>query len=65
PNVMLYSAGVFLRYILAISPALLLLIFASILDASYAFAALILIPAAALLLSRARKKWQTWNMPGT
>ncbi len=65
PNVMLYSAGVFLRYILAISPALLLLIFASILDASYAFAALILIPPVALLLSRARKKWQTWDMPGT
>lgn len=65
PNVMLYSAGVFIRYILAISPALLLLIFASILDPGYAFLSLLLVAPAALLLSRARKKWQTWDMPAT
>jgi len=65
PNVMLYHAGVFLRYILAISPALLLLIFASIVDPGYAFLSLLLVAPAALLLSRARKKWQTWDMPAT
>jgi hypothetical protein len=64
PNVMLYSAGVFLRYLLAISPALLLLIFASILDPAYAFGSLLLIVPAALLLSRGRTKWQAWEMPG-
>jgi hypothetical protein len=65
PNVMLYHARVFLRYILAISPALLLLIFASIVDPGYAFLSLFLVAPAALLLSRARKKWQTWDMPAT
>lgn len=65
PNVMLYHARVFLRYILAISPALLLLIFASIVDPGYAFLSLLLVAPAALLLSRARKKWQTWDMPAT
>jgi len=64
PNVMLYSAGVFLRYLLAISPALLLLIFASILDPLYAFGSLLLILPAALLLSRGRTRWQAWEMPG-
>ncbi len=64
PNVMLYSAGVFLRYLLAISPALLLLIFASIVDPAYAFGSLLLIVPAALLLSRGRVKWQAWEMPG-
>ncbi|MCM2465084.1 hypothetical protein [Methanoculleus oceani] len=64
PNVMLYSAGVFLRYLLAISPALLLLIFASILDPWYAALSLLLIAPAAFLLSRGRAKWQAWEMPG-
>ncbi len=64
PNVMLYSAGVFLRYLLAISPALLLLIFASILDPAYAALSLLLFLPAALLLSRGRTKWQAWEMPG-
>lgn len=64
PNVMLYSAGVFLRYLLAISPALLLLIFASILDPGYAALSLLLFLPAALLLSRGRTKWQAWEMPG-
>lgn len=64
PNVMLYSAGVFLRYILAISPVLLGLIFASILDPAYAFASLLLIPAAGHLIARGRRKWQAWEMPG-
>ncbi|MDN5339641.1 MAG: hypothetical protein PWQ30_750, partial [Euryarchaeota archaeon] len=64
PNVMLYSAGVFLRYLLAISPALLLLIFASILDPLYAFGSLLLILPAALLLARGRTRWQAWEMPG-
>lgn len=64
PNVMLYSAGVFLRYILAISPVLLGLIFASILDPAYAFGSLLLLLPAALLLSRGRRKWQAWEMPG-
>ncbi len=64
PNVMLYSAGVFLRYLLAISPALLLLIFASIFDPAYAALSLLLVLPAALLLSRGRTKWQAWEMPG-
>ncbi len=64
PNVMLYHAGVFLRYVLAISPALLLLIFASLLDPAYAFGSLLLIPAAGLLIARARSRWQAWDMPG-
>lgn len=64
PNVMLYSAGVFLRYVLMISPALLLLIFASIIDPTYAVLSLLLILPAALLLARGRKKWQAWEMPG-
>ncbi len=64
PNVMLYHAGVFLRYLLAISPALLLLIFASIFDPAYASLSLLLIVPAALLLSRGRTKWQAWEMPG-
>jgi hypothetical protein len=64
PNVMLYSAGVFLRYILAISPVLLGLIFASLFDPAYAFGSLLLVPAAALLLSRGRRRWQAWEMPG-
>ncbi|MDV4341800.1 hypothetical protein HL657_01135 [Methanoculleus sp. YWC-01] len=64
PNVMLYSAGVFLRYLLAISPALLLLIFASILDPGYAALSLFLILPAALLLARGRTRWQAWEMPG-
>lgn len=64
PNVMLYHAGVFLWYVLATSPALLLIIFASILDPLYAFGSLLLILPAALLLSRGRTKWQAWEMPG-
>ncbi len=64
PNVMLYHAGVFLCYLLAISPALLLLIFASILDPAYAFLSLFLIPPAALLIARGRTRWQAWEMPG-
>lgn len=64
PNVMLYSAGVFLRYILAISPVLLFLIFASLLDPAYTFGSLLLILPAAFLLSRGRTKWQAWEMPG-
>jgi len=64
PNVMLYHAGVFLRYLLAISPVLLLLIFASILDPAYAFGSLVIFLPAALLIARGRKKWQAWEMPG-
>ncbi|MFA7199428.1 MAG: hypothetical protein WC093_09050 [Methanoculleus sp.] len=64
PNVMLYAAGVFLRYVLATSPVLLLLIFASILDPRYAFGSLLLLLPAALLLSRGRTRWQAWEMPG-
>jgi len=64
PNVMLYSAGVFLRYVLATSPVLLLLIFASILDPRYAFASLLLMLPAALLLARGRTRWRAWEMPG-
>jgi len=63
PNVMLYHAGVFLRYVLATSPALLLLIFASILDPLYAFSSLLLILPAAFLIVRGRTKWQAWEMP--
>jgi len=63
PNVMLYSAWVFLRYLLAISPALLLLIFASVLDPRYALLSLLLILPAAFLIIRARVKWQAWEMP--
>ena len=64
PNIMLYHAWVFLRYVLMISPALLLLIFASLLDPAYAFGSLFLVPAAGLLIARARSKWQAWDMPG-
>ncbi|MDD2787975.1 hypothetical protein [Methanoculleus sp.] len=64
PNVMLYSARVFLRYILAISPVLLCLIFASLLDPAYAFGSLLLLLPAALLITRGRRKWQAWEMPG-
>ena len=64
PNVMLYSAGVFLRYLLAISPALLLLIFVSILDPGYAALSLLLVAPAAFLLARTRTRWQAWEMPG-
>ncbi|MCT8336002.1 hypothetical protein FKB36_00445 [Methanoculleus sp. Afa-1] len=63
PNVMLYHAWVFLRYLLAISPALLLLIFASIVDPAYAALSLLLVAPAAFLLARARTRWQAWEMP--
>ncbi|MDN7011741.1 hypothetical protein FGW20_01535 [Methanoculleus sp. FWC-SCC3] len=64
PNVMLYHAWVFLRYLLAISPALLLLIFVSIVNPGYAFVSLLLVVPAALLLARGRTRWQAWEMPG-
>jgi len=64
PNVMLYHAGVFVRYVLATSPALLLIIFASIIDPRYAYGSLLLLLPAALLLGRGRRKWQAWDMPG-
>ena len=64
PNIMLYSAGVFIRYVLAISPVLLVLIFASLVDPIYALGSLVLIPPAAFLLHRGRTKWQAWDMPG-
>ncbi|MDV2481096.1 hypothetical protein F8E02_03540 [Methanoculleus sp. Wushi-C6] len=64
PNVMLYAAGVFLRYVLAISPVLLGLIFASLIDPAYAFASLLLVPTAGLLIVRGRRKWRAWEMPG-
>ncbi|MDD3070179.1 MAG: hypothetical protein PHX88_03175 [Methanoculleus horonobensis] len=63
PNVMLYHAWVFLRYLLAISPALLLLIFVSIVDPAYAALSLLLVAPAVFLLARGRKKWQAWEMP--
>lgn len=63
PNVMLYSAGVFLRYLLAISPALLLLIFASIVDPAYAALSLLLVLPATFLLVRGRTRWREWEMP--
>ena len=64
PNVMLYHAGVFVRYVLATSPALLLIIFASIIDPRYVYGSLLLLLPAALLLGRGRRKWQAWDMPG-
>ncbi len=64
PNVMLYHAGVFARYVLATSPVLLLIIFASILNPLYALGSLFLVPVAAFLLSRGRRKWPAWEMPG-
>ncbi|WP_332448593.1 hypothetical protein [Methanoculleus sp.] len=64
PNVMLYHAWVFLRYVLATSPVLLLLIFISILDPYYAFGSLLLLVPAAFLLARGRTRWQAWEMPG-
>ena len=60
---MLYSAGVFLRYLLAISPALLLLIFASIVDPAYAALSLLLVLPATFLLVRGRTRWREWEMP--
>ena len=64
PNVMLYHAGVFARYVLATSPALLLIIFASIIDPRYVYGSLLLLLPAAFLLHRGRGKWQAWEMPG-
>ncbi|SDK21588.1 hypothetical protein [Methanoculleus thermophilus] len=64
PNVMLYHAGVFLRYVLATSPALLLLIFASLLNPAYGFLSLLLVLPAALLIARGRTRWRAWEMPG-
>ena len=63
PNVMLYSAGVFLRYVLMISPALLLLVFASIVDPAYVALSLLLVLPAAFLLVRGRTRWREWEMP--
>ncbi|MFY9194713.1 MAG: hypothetical protein WAN99_04990 [Methanoculleus sp.] len=64
PNVMLYHAGIFARYVFATSPVLLLIIFASIFDPLYALGSLLLVPAAAFLLSRSRRGWQTWEISG-
>ncbi len=64
PNIMLYSAGVFLRYVFAISPVLLVLIFASLINPLYVLGALILIPVAGFLLSYGRRRWQVGDMPG-
>jgi hypothetical protein len=63
PNVMLYHARVFVLYLAAISPALLLLIFASVANPLFAFGSLILIPIAAFLLKQSMMKWQAWEMP--
>ncbi|NYT05122.1 MAG: hypothetical protein GKC04_01930 [Methanomicrobiales archaeon] len=63
PSVMLYQVRVFLLYLAAISPALLVLIFVSILDPWYAAGSVVLLPAAWFLLDRAMLRWTAFDMP--
>jgi hypothetical protein len=63
PNIMLYNAKIFLQYLLLISPALLVMVFLSLLNPFYLIAAVVLIPISYKIIRKGYDKWDTIEQP--